>query len=305
MTKITRRAILNGTLFAAPGILLAQPVTNAPSLKIGDATIEVSIAPQPCDLSNQDLLQWVSEAARAVTSYFGRFPVEHARVEIRIVKGRRGILHGTSFGEYGALSRMAIGQHSTVSDLRQDWTMVHEFVHYGFPSVGRRHHWIEEGSATYIEQIARAQIGVLTAQRVWGDMVRDMPQGLLEPGDQGLDHTHTWAATYWGGALFCLLADVRIRERTKNKKGLPDAFRAINRAGGTIEVEWPLERALEIGAKATDDTALLELYQQMGLRYMQIDLPAIWNQLGVVDRRHAVNFNNAAPLASCRAAICA
>lgn len=148
MTKITRRAILNSTLFAAPGTFLAQSVRKAASLKIGGATIEVSIAPQPCDASTQDLLQWVSEAARAVTSYFGRFPVQRARVEISIVEGRRGILHGTSFGENGALSRMAVGQHSTVSDLNGDWTMTHEFVHYGFPSVRRRHHWIEEGSAT-------------------------------------------------------------------------------------------------------------------------------------------------------------
>jgi hypothetical protein len=83
----------------------------------------------------------------------------------------------------------------------KDWELTHEMVHFSFPSVERRHHWIEEGIATYVEPIGRASIGILTAEQVWGEMRRDMPQGLPEAGDQGLDHTHTWGRTYWGGAF--------------------------------------------------------------------------------------------------------
>lgn len=208
----------------------ARSATKVDSLEIGGGQIEILIGSGSCDVSTQDFLQWVATAARAVTSYFGKFPVAHVRVEIELVEGKQGVLRGTSFGEQGALSRMAVGQHSTVADLQNDWTMTHEMVHFGFPSVRRHHHWIEEGSATFIEPIARAQIGNLSLQRVWGDMVRDMPRGLPQPGGQGLDMTHTWAATYWGGGLFCLLADVCIREHTRNQKGLEDAFRAINHA---------------------------------------------------------------------------
>ena len=42
-------------------------------------------------------------------------------------------------------------------------------------------------------------------------------------GGFGLDNTHTWGRTYWGGAMFCLLADVEIRRRTHNRRGLQDA----------------------------------------------------------------------------------
>jgi hypothetical protein len=69
---------------------------------------------------------------------------------------------------------------------------------------------------------------------MWADLVRDMPKGLPEPGDQGLDNTHTWGRTYWGGALFCFLADIEIRKQTKNEKGLQDALRGILNAGGDI-----------------------------------------------------------------------
>jgi hypothetical protein len=41
-------------------------------------------------------------------------------------------------------------------------------------------------------------------------MVSGMPQGEPQRGDRGLDGTHTWGRTYWGGAMFCLLTDVEI-----------------------------------------------------------------------------------------------
>src|SRR6266446_6989700 len=58
---------------------------------------------------------------------------------------------------------------------------------------------------------------------------------------------HTWGRTYWGGALFCLLADVEIHRRAHNRYGLQDALRGIVRAGGNMECDWPLARVLKAG----------------------------------------------------------
>ena len=124
-----------------------------------------------------------------------------------------------------------MGQHATLADLNDDWELTHEMIHFGFPSVEGRHRWIEEGIATYVEPIARAQVGRLTAEQVWGGMVDGMPQGLPAPGDQGLDYTHAWGRTYWGGAIFCLLADIEIRKQTGNCHGLRRAMWAINPLG--------------------------------------------------------------------------
>jgi hypothetical protein len=117
-------------------------------------------------------------------------------------------------------------------------------VHLALPSVADKHHWIEEGIATYVEPIARVEAGNLDVETVWLELVEGLPQGLPQSGDAGLDYTHTWGRTYWGGALFCLLADLEIRRATANKFGLRDALRAIVSAGGNIETAWPLVRCL-------------------------------------------------------------
>ena len=167
----------------------------------------------------------------------------------------------------------------------------------------RQHHWIEEGSATYIEPIARAAIGELPVEQVWGDMVRDMHQGLPDSGDLGLDHTHTWGRTYWGGAIFCLLADIGIRKRTGNKKGLVDALRAIVKAGGNIEWDWPIERALQVADKAVGGKVLMTQYEEMASKPAPVDLADLWKQLGVERQGGKVIFHPDAPLAKVRAAI--
>ena len=278
-----------------------NPDDNVP-LKIGGGEIQVSFDSASFDVPRAALLDWVRVAARAVTAYYGRYPVPRARVHIHATGGR-GVRNGVSYGDDGVWCRISVGRHTTASDLHDDWTLTHEMVHFGFPSLPRRHHWMEEGMATYVEPIARAQVGNLTAEQVWGGMLRDMHQGLPAPGDQGLDNTHTWGRTYWGGALFCLLADIGIRRHTHNTLGLEDALRAINRAGGTIDVDWSLRRTLDTGDRATHGHVLTNLHRKMGARPVAVDLPALWKRLGVRWQDSRIVFDASAPEAAAREAI--
>lgn len=302
----TRRKVLEGLLGVASGAGMSAVLRagDLPArLAVGEASIDVYFDSDLFDLGHAALLDWVMQSARAATAYFGRFPVTHARVRLLLSQGGR-VSNGVSFGEPGARCRITVGQHVTQADLDDDWVLTHEMIHFGFPSVEERHHWIEEGMATYVEPIARAQVGRLTAERVWREMVDGMPQGSPAAGDKGLDNTHTWGRTYWGGAMFCLLADIEIRKQTGNAKGLQDALRAINRDGGTIEADWPLERVIEVGDKATHGKVLVELYSQMASKPVSVDLLDLWKQLGIVRGNYGVTFDNRAPLAWIRASIC-
>ena len=298
-----RREALYGLmgLAGSRGILRGADPTQR--LDLGGASLEVYISSDNFVPGNSALLDWVRRSARAVMAYFGRFPVERARLYITVTERGR-VSHGVTYGEDGAHITISVGRNATIDDLYRDWELTHEMVHLGFPSVNRSHHWIEEGIATYVEPIARAAIGVLTAEEVWGEMRRDIPQGLPQAGDQGLDRTHTWGRTYWGGALFCLSADVEIRRRTGNAKGLQDALQAINHAGGTIEAEWPLERALRIGDEATQGRTLTELYRKMASQPFAVELDKLWEQLGVGENGGRTILDDRAPLAGTRKAIC-
>jgi len=275
-----------------------------PSTRIdaGGGTLQVAFGPGPLDLSQQTLLDWVARSVRAVASYYGRLPDPHSRLLIVPIDGK-GVRGGTPFGYNGAASRILIGRESTEQHLARDWVLVHELVHHGMPNLADEHHWMEEGLATYVEPIARAQSGELSAQTVWGDLVEGLPKGLPREGDRGLDRTPTWGRTYWGGALFYLLADIDIRRRTDNKRGLQDALRELVAEGGNISESWPVARVIAAADRGSGTHALRELYDRMKETPVDVDLPALWRELGVSMADGQVKFDDAAPLASIRLAI--
>jgi hypothetical protein len=272
-------------------------------LQIAGSEIDVVFGSPVSDGLRQMVVDRVKLSAKAIVNYYRRYPVSEVRIDVSPHFGR-GVSGGHASGWDGARIRIGVGKESTPADFAEDWVTTHEMVHLAFPSQEDQHHWIEEGQAVYIEPVARARIGELTPEKVWGDMVRDMPQGQPAPGDRGLDYTHTWGRTYWGGAIFCLLADVQIRERTHNQKGLEDALRAVL-AEGNIQSDWPLERAIAVGDKATGVPVLHDLYEQMKATPVTVDLDGLWKKLGVKQQNGHIVFDDTAPMAGVRRAITA
>jgi hypothetical protein len=307
-----------GVCLCLRGIIIAQgehsfgrgnggrQIAESHTLDMAGAKIQVDFAEGELDLEKPALLDWVQKAVRAVSTYYGRFPVKSIRVLVVPEAGRDGVFHGTTWGSrdgFDGFTRISVGQNTTAQELADDWMMTHELTHMAFPDLPDENHWMEEGIATYVEPIARVQAGELDAKRIWSDMMEGMPKGEPKPGDEGLDRTHTWGRTYWGGALFCLVADVNIRKETGDRKGFQDALRAIVTAGGAIDREWPLERALEIGDKETGTHVLTTMYRQWSTNPVEVDLPVLWKSLGIRRAGDTVEFDAHAPLAAVRTSI--
>jgi hypothetical protein len=282
-------------------------VASSHPLHLGNGILQVDFAKGPLDLPVDTVLEHIHKAGSAIVAYYGRFPIARDRMLIVPVAGRSGVFHGTTWphhGDYQAFTRIHFGEHITAADLAEDWMATHELVHTAFPSLNDDQHWMEEGQATYIEPVARVMTGELDAHQIWHDMVHDMPKGEPQEGDKGIDHTPTWGRTYWGGALFCLVADVQIRRETENRKGLQDALRAVVAAGGTIEKDWPLDQALDIGDRATGTHVLTRMYAEWKDKPVTVDLPKLWEELGVRSNPDgSVEFVADAPLANIREAI--
>jgi hypothetical protein len=274
-------------------------VADNGDLRIGGAAIQIEMDSDVA-LARPQAVDWVRRAAVAVTDYLGRFPVKHLLVSIQN-GGGDGVGGGVTYG--GSHIEVRVGSSVTAADLKQDWVMTHEMFHLAFPSLDDRYLWMMEGLSDYLEPIARARAGQWTAQDVWQEFVEGLPQGLPQAGDRGLDNTRTRERIYWGGNLYWLLADVRIRVKTNNRHSVGDAIRAILAAGGNGAASWPLSRVLAVGDKATGATVLKDLYNELGNQPGNVDLDVLWRRLGVKYNSGAVSFDDAAPWAKIREAI--
>jgi hypothetical protein len=320
--KIDRRAVL----LAGGGLLLAAPFTKLFSatktpfedpdqmyaaldagpghtISIGGGSLRIVFADGAPGLNRQRTLDWIHRSAVAVTTYFGRYPVrEHGLLVF--ANSDAQVSHGVTYGYRGPATQVSVGIDATADTFARDWVMVHEMTHTALPNLPRCALWLQEGNATYVEPIARAQAGQISAESVWRDSVIGMPHGLPSPGDVGMDGTHTWGRLYWGGAMFWLSAEIAFYEQTDGKRSLRDALRAINRASGGNQTLWLPEQMMQVGDDATRTKVLTTLYQQFAGARMAPDLDKIFARLGVIRRTDGqIEFDDRAPLASLRRAM--
>ncbi len=248
---------------------------------------------------DEELVRWVERAVAAVEAYFGRFPLDDARVFVTSERGRR-----VGFGQADSEGvRVRVGRDTVRASFDRDWVLTHEMIHLALPSLPAPQHWLEEGSATYIEPIARCLAGQKTPEEVWREFARDYSQGLPREGDKGLDHTPTWGRTYYGGALWCLLADVELRRQTNGRVGLQQALAKLVEQGASIRQGASIESLLTRADAATKTRVLQDLYAAHANTAVTPDLAQLWSDLGVHLNGRTVTLTDDAPLSAIRSSI--
>ena len=252
----------------------------------------------------RELRTWIDRSAHIVAGYYARFPSPRVIIKLQGMDGS-GVGGGRTTNDSGLMIQMRVGRQTTADTLAADWVLVHEMVHLALPEVGRRHNWLAEGLATYVEGVARAQFGNRDIADVWAEYRHSMPLGLPRAGEGGMDESPSWGRTYWGGALYCLQAEVAIREQTANRFGLQTALRAILRQTGGYAAERDIAEILKIGDAATGTHVLYDLYQQIRSAPQAADLDVLWTSLGVPGEPKTQAFDDGAPLAAIRVAITA
>jgi hypothetical protein len=100
-----------------------------------------------------------------------------------------------------------------------------------------------------------------------------------------------------------MVADIELRRRTNNAKSRRDAIRGILAEGGNGRADWSTKRVVEVGDAATGTTVLRDLYARMAEAPGDVDLDALWAELGVAKVDGEIVLDDDAPLAHVRRAI--
>lgn len=268
---------------------------------INGVELHLNIEPKLTEALGDLVPRWIAKSGEAVRGYYGKFPVPELSLNVRASEGDQ-VDGGNS--EPGVMPVIDINVGlgcSEVELLHNDWVLVHEMIHMAIPYVPRKEFWAAEGLAVYVESVARIQAGHIAPGPAWKDFMMRMPGGQPKAGE-GLSQSGDHNRTYWGGALFFLEADVRIREKTGNRVGLQTALRAIN-ARHDFRDELKVAEFFPIGDRATGTNVLMTLYSEMAMKGGAPDLEQLWRELGIVADGDTVQFDAKAPKAAIRNAI--
>jgi len=270
-------------------------------LRVDGSVIDVAIVPGKFPFGDQRLRRWLLRAARLASSYFGRFPVPRVLVIIAPSRGRR--LFGTQMGGGGASIYFDIGSDVSEEQLSADWMGPHEMMHLGQPGLAREHLWFQEGFATYVEPLARLAAGEISQDELWEGFLRGMRNGEPEAGDRGLDRTPTWGRTYWGGALFWLLADVETRRLSGGRRSARDAARAVLESVGDCAITASIDDVLEAADRGAGHSVFRGLYDRHAPAATSMGLRRLSDRLGVRLDEARVRYDDDAPWAWIRRSI--
>ena len=235
-------------------------------------------------MSDDAIVSWVSDAAHATASLFGRFPVDHATVFIVPSRGEDEVVFGKVLSLAGASVVMLLGDRMESRARHDDWVLVHELIHLGFPTFRGEGRWLGEGLATYLEPLARARAGWIREEEVFRQFAQSMARASAPGGPSvGLASRTDVDGIYWGGALFSLLTDVRIRQETRGEKSLEDVMRAILELGGDATRVWTVNEIVTLADRVTGTHVMTEMYERHALHAERMDSDALMSALGVVE----------------------
>jgi len=274
------------------------------SLAVSDATLQAVLLGQPLAMGDEAATSWVKDAATCVAGLYGHFPVD-ATVFVVPVQGADEVVFGRTMALSGASVALLFGSQTKAATEHDDWVVVHELSHLGTASFMGEGHWLEEGLATYYEPILRERAGWMTERQLWEHFVREMPRGLPRPGEPpNIEERDDIDSTYWGGALFAFMADLRIRTETRGTRSLDDVMRAALARLGDSTHEARLSDFLRTGDEATGTDALGSVDAGFAVQGQAPDLDATWRSLGVEPKADGtVVLHDDAPLAAIRHAI--
>ncbi len=274
---------------------------EARDLKVEDATLRLVVLDGGLERSFDELATWVTQAEQGVADFFGRPPAPRTLVVLAPLPDRHGIPFGKMLPANAPGVIVLIGEHTRPQELTDDWVLVHELFHVGTPSFIGEGKWYDEGLATYFEPLIRARLGWYSEAGVWREFLTNMPRGLDAMTRRGLEHPERYSDTYWGGGLFCLLADVEVNRNNRGIFGLEDGVRSVFSAGGDASQVWPLERAFEVADKRFERPVLARLAEAHAQHGAPVDLPGLLRDLGVsLGPKGDVRFDDEAQLAGYR-----
>src|SRR3954464_10863742 len=92
-------------------------------LDVASAVIHVAFGAGEFALPKEKIVEWVAASAKAVSIYYGRFPVNSLRLLFVPVDGAR-VRGGTTWGYRGAAIRIPLGREADMDALKRDWVLV-------------------------------------------------------------------------------------------------------------------------------------------------------------------------------------
>jgi hypothetical protein len=207
-------------------------------VRVPGGVFTITLVDLPRRAPDAVLHAWVAKAAKAVAGFYQTVP--EGRVHVILVPVEHATepdVFGTTLNRAAPSVVMFLGAEADPESFAPDWMATHEIFHVGNPRARGRLRWLNEGSATYYQEVLRGRAAMASPEKVWGSLYDGFhrfcdpdPGASLRDVSEGRKR-RAYMQLYWSGACLFFRADVAIREHSQGKRSLDDVLRDLRQRG--------------------------------------------------------------------------
>lgn len=174
-----------------------------------------------------------------------------------------------SGGESYRSSFAVNGEQTPSTSNLADWghLLAHEIFHYwnGWRIAGNDYassQWLQEGFTEYAADIALLRVGVISLDDFCASLGRYVERYKKLETPMSRPGKHKGPPLYSGGALAAFCADMKVRDKTADKRTIADFWKEMDRLTdhGRRQYDWPLIKEALLATAAADWEAFYSLY---------------------------------------------
>lgn len=276
------------------------------ALHLDDATLDVTVVGDGFGERSGAVNAWLDRSAEAVAGLLGGFPVPRAQVLLVADPDRRRSF-GYALRGGGPSTGLLLPARPSQAFLDDDWTAVHELLHFSLPPLPTSDAWLFEGLTTYLTAVARARAGIISEREAWWELLDGFERGrrvgtgvsLRKESEQMHDNRTYWRV-YWSGAALMLQIDVELREQGMTLAEIVSRF-AKQRPGD--DHDWNAREVVaQIGKLCGSEMPARVVARHLDAKDFP-DTSALRSQLGVQLDGDTVRYDDDASRASIRKVI--
>lgn len=198
-----------------------------------NATIRYALLNGYKKVDQNKIYTWLDTNIKALSTVYNKFPVKDLQILIiPLGKGYEPVPWGQVVRGGGDAVHLYIDDTRSKQEFMDDWVLSHELSHLLLPRITGDGAWLSEGLASYYQNVIRARQGLLTPRLAWAELHAGFERGISRtPTNRNLDEVtrsmmtnHNYMRVYWSGAALSLLADVKLRRLSSNRKSLDEAL---------------------------------------------------------------------------------
>lgn len=211
---------------------------------VGTTTLDVTLVGADFGAQTNAVVDWVHDAATVAAELLDGFPVSRGLVLVAADPARSGNTFGLALQGGGPTAVLLMpATPPSAAALADDWTAVHELLHFTHPPMPAAEAWFFEGVVTYLTPVARARAGRIDARAAWTELFEGFDRGEHRSGTgrplaeecRLMHRTGSYWRVYWAGAAVAFQWDVALHRRGRS---LREGMAALAKAGLDPNRRW-------------------------------------------------------------------